>query len=71
MKQRLNRGEAMRLFHPGQIAVPLILIFGGALLAMNRFDIVQIARYQDLWPVALIAAGIEEIYVWAKSGDDR
>lgn len=61
----------MRLFHPGQIALPLILILGGALLAMSRFDIIQIARYRDLWPVALIAAGLEELYLWATSGDDR
>ena len=48
-----------------------MLILAGALLVMGRFDIIQIARYQDLWPVALIAAGLEELYLWAISGDDR
>jgi len=61
----------MRYFLPGQIALPLILILSGALLIMSRFDIVQVARYRDLWPVALIAAGIEQLYVWANSGDDQ
>lgn len=61
----------MRLFYPGQLAVPLMLILVGALLLMSRFDIIQVARYQDLWPVSLIAAGLEELYLWATSGDDR
>lgn len=61
----------MRLFYPGQIAIPLMLILAGALLVMGRFDIIQIAQYRDLWPVALIAAGLEELYLWAISGDDR
>jgi hypothetical protein len=61
----------MRLFYPGQIALPLILILAGALLVMGRFDIIQVARYQQLWPVTLIAAGLGELYLWASSGDDR
>ena len=61
----------MRLFYPGQIALPLMLILGGALLVMSRFDIIQVAQYRDLWPVALIAAGLEELYMWATSEDDR
>jgi hypothetical protein len=36
---------------------------------MSRFDIIQVARYQNLWPVTLIAAGLEQLYLWAR--DDR
>lgn len=61
----------MRLFYPGRIAVPLMLILAGALLMMSRLDIIQVARYQDLWPVTLIAAGLEQLYLWATAGDDR
>lgn len=61
----------MRAFLPGQIALPLILILSGMLLVLSRFDIVQVARYWDLWPVTLIAAGLEELYLWASSGDDK
>jgi hypothetical protein len=61
----------MRLFYPGQMAVPLMLILAGAPLVMSRFDIIHVARYWDLWPVALIAAGLEELYLWATNGDDR
>ena len=61
----------MRLFYPGQIALPLMLILAGTLLVMSRFDIIQVAQYRDLWPVALIAAGLEQLYLWATSGDDQ
>ena len=60
----------MRLFYPGQILVPLMLILAGTLLVMGRFDIIQVARFWDLWPVMLIAAGLEELYLWATSRDD-
>jgi len=59
----------MRLFYPAQIVVPMMFILTGALLVMGRFDIIQIARYQELWPVTLIAAGLEQLYLWAR--DDR
>jgi hypothetical protein len=59
----------MRLFYPGQIVVPMMFILTGALLVMSRFDIIQIAHYRELWPVTLIAAGLEQLYIWAR--DDR
>ena len=59
----------MRVFYPGQIVVPLMFILVGSLLVMSRFDIIQVAWYQNLWPVTLIAAGLEQLYLWAR--DDR
>ena len=56
---------------PGHMILPLILILSGTVLAMSRLDIIHVARYWDLWPVLLIAAGLEELYLWATSGDDR
>jgi hypothetical protein len=61
----------MRLSYPGQIALPLILILAGALFLMGRVDIVHVGAYWNLWPVALIAAGLEELYLWKSSGEDR
>ena len=62
----------MRLYYPGQIAIPLILILAGALFVVGRFDIIQVAQYSNFWPVALIAAGLEELYLWAISrGHDQ
>lgn len=54
-----------------RLALPSILILAGALLLMSHFDIVQIARYSDLWPVILIGAGLEELYLWATAGGNR
>lgn len=56
----------MRLVHPGQLVLPFMLILTGALLVMGQLDIIQIARYQQLWPVTIIAAGLEELYRWAR-----
>jgi Domain of unknown function (DUF5668) len=58
----------MRLFYPGQAAIPLILLLASVIFLMTRFDIIQFAPYWRLWPVALIAAGLEELYLWAYSG---
>jgi Domain of unknown function (DUF5668) len=58
----------MRVFYPGQLLVPLMFILTGALLVMGRFDIIQVARFQNLWPVTLIAAGIEQLYLWTRDG---
>ena len=57
----------MRTVHPGHLLLPLFIILTGALLVMGQFDIIQISRYQQLWPVTIIAAGVEELYRWARS----
>jgi hypothetical protein len=57
----------MRLFYPGQMALPLMLMLAGVALMMDKLDIIQVARFWDLRPVALIAAGLEELYLWAAS----
>ena len=59
----------MRLFYPGQMVLPLMLILGGMAMIMDKLDIIQVARLGDLWPVALIAAGLEELYLWAFQPD--
>jgi hypothetical protein len=61
----------MRLFYPGQMALPLMLVLAGAVLMMDKLDIIQIAGLWNLWPVALIAAGLEELYLWARTGQDK
>ncbi len=58
----------MRTLHPGQLVLPFILILTGTLLVMGHLDVVPISGYQKLWPVTIIAAGIEELYRWARSG---
>jgi hypothetical protein len=58
----------MRLFYPGQTAIPLMLVLFSAVFMLTQFDIIQFAPYWRLWPVTLIAAGLEELYLWAFSG---
>jgi hypothetical protein len=51
--------------------LPMMLILVGTLLMMGRFQVIEIAPYQAFWPVSLIVAGLEELYVWARSGKNR
>jgi hypothetical protein len=56
----------MRVFYPGQLVLPVLFILGEALFLMSRIDIIRVG-----WPVALIATGLEELYLWAHKGDDK
>ena len=60
----------MKLYS-GSVAVPLCLILAGFLLAMDRFGIIQINHIWSLWPVTLIAAGMEKLYLWTITQDRR
>ena len=57
--------------NPGTVAVPLCLILGGILGALNSFDIIHINHIWSLWPVMLIASGMEKLYIWTITGDRR
>jgi Domain of unknown function (DUF5668) len=50
--------------NPGSVAIPLCLILAGGLLAMDRFGIIQVNHIWNLWPVMLIASGMEKLYLW-------
>ncbi|MGA2713970.1 MAG: hypothetical protein ABSG41_12760 [Bryobacteraceae bacterium] len=56
----------MRVFYPGQLVLPLMLLLAEGLFLMSRFDMIRVG-----WPLALIATGLEELYLWATSGDDK
>lgn len=56
----------MRLFYPGQLVLPLMFLLGEGLFLMSRFDIIRVG-----WPVVFIAAGLEELYLWANRRDDK
>lgn len=55
----------------GSVALPLCLILAGVLLAMDRFGIIQVSHLWNLWPVTLIAAGMEKLYLWTITQDRR
>ncbi|HXE05906.1 MAG TPA: DUF5668 domain-containing protein [Bryobacteraceae bacterium] len=48
----------------GSVAVPLCLILAGIVLAMDRFGVLEVHHIWNLWPVILIAAGMEKLYLW-------
>lgn len=54
---------------PGSVALPLCLILAGVLLAMDRFGVLQVHHLWSLWPVILIAAGMEKLYLWTITPD--
>ncbi len=55
----------MRIHYPGALMIPVILLFLSALSVMSNFGIISFARVWSLWPVTLIATGLEEVYLWA------
>jgi hypothetical protein len=61
----------MRLINRGQIAIPVMAILAGVLMALRRFDLIYIAHLRDLWPIAFIAFGLEDLYVWTTLERDR
>lgn len=55
----------MRTFRPGEIALPLTLLLAGVAMTLNNLAIIQVTEIWSLWPVLLIASGLEELYFWA------
>jgi len=55
----------MKIYYPGVLMIPVILLFLSAMSLMSSFGIIQFARVWSLWPVTLIATGLEEVYLWA------
>jgi len=61
----------MRIYQPGILMIPLLLLFMSAIGILNDFGIIQFARVWSFWPVTLIATGLEELYLWATKKDVR
>jgi hypothetical protein len=51
-----------------EITLPLLMVLTGTLLMMDRFDMIRISHLAQLWPIGLIALGLQELYVWTVSG---
>jgi hypothetical protein len=61
----------MRLVHPAHIVLPMMLVIAGVLLMTGWLDLVQVSQFRHFWPVSLIAVGMEELYLWARSGEEK
>jgi hypothetical protein len=64
-------GRSMRIYYPGLLMIPIMLLFLSALSVMGSFGIIQVARVWSLWPVTLIATGLEEVYLWTTTKKGR
>jgi hypothetical protein len=61
----------MRIYCPGVLMIPVVLLLMGILSITHGFGIIQVARLWSFWPVTLIATGLEELYLWSTSREDR
>jgi hypothetical protein len=61
----------MRIYYPGTLMIPAVLLTMALLTLTNGFGIIQVARLWSFWPVTLIATGLEEIYLWSTSKNGR
>jgi hypothetical protein len=66
-----KRGTLMRVYYPGVLMIPILLLLLSTLSVMSSFGIIQIARVWSFWPVTLIATGLEELYLWATAKTPR
>jgi hypothetical protein len=53
------------------VALPICLILAGIMLALNAFGVVHVHNIWNLWPIILIAAGMEKLYLWATKSHGR
>lgn len=60
----------MKIF-AGSAAIPLCLILAGGLMALDQLGLVHIPHIWKLWPVTLIAAGMEQLYIWTITENRR
>ncbi len=61
----------MKIYYPGTLMIPTVLLLLTAIGVLDNFGIIQFARVWNLWPVSLIATGLEEVYLWATTKEIR
>ena len=54
--------------HRRHIAFPLFLILAGTLILLGRAGVVHVVDLRNIWPVILIAIGLDQLYGWASPG---
>ena len=61
----------MKVYYPGVLMIPLVLLVLAAVSMNAETGMVAGTRAWTLWPVTLIATGLEELYLWAHSKRSR
>ena len=54
--------------HRRHIAFPLFLILAGTLFLLGQAGVVPVVHIYNVWPLILIAIGLDQLYGWASSG---
>ena len=63
--------SSMKQRFSGAVATVLSLLMAGGLVLMDHFNVIHLTRIGSLWPVVLIAIGLEELFAWAHSNNRR
>lgn len=54
----------MRVYYPGRNVIPVALLVAAFVLILSRFNPSATPVF-SLWPLAVIAAGVEELILWS------
>ncbi len=46
----------------------MMLVLSALAILVGDFNLVSVSRLTPFWPVALIAAGVEELWFWSFNG---
>ena len=58
---------SLRVYYPGVLMIPAVLAAMALVWAMGGLGVLPAWRVWSYWPVTLIATGLEEVYLWARS----
>ena len=50
--------------HRRHIAIPLFLILTGTLFLLGQAGVVHTVHFGSVWPLMLIALGLDQLYGW-------
>ncbi len=56
-----EQNSTLRRCRAGEIAIPIFLMSAGFLLLMSNLGEIHAIHLRDVWPLLLIAAGIENL----------
>ena len=67
VRMRIEVNE-MSHCHRRHIALPLFLILAGTLFLLGQAHVIPVVHFRNVWPLILIAIGLDQLYAWASSG---
>ena len=58
-------------YHRRHIALPLFLIMIGVMRLAGEAGVIRSVSLGHMWPLLLIAFGLDQIWAWTRSGEYR